>query len=69
LRARIDTRTVDGVMRGVITGRDVVVHSFAIVRFWGVTKYLQCLWAAVSRRQTTFLGVIHAAGTSARAPR
>lgn len=56
-------------MRGVITGKDVVLHSFAIVRHWGAATYLHCLWAALTRRQATFLGVIHAAGATQRAPR
>ncbi len=46
-------------MRGVITGRDVVLHSFSIVRLWGVSKYLQCFWAAVTRRPSTFLGILY----------
>jgi len=54
-------------MRGAITGKDVVVHSIAIVRLWGLATYLHCLWAAITRRQSTFLAVIHAAST--RGPR
>lgn len=48
-------------MRGVITGKDVLLHSVTILRFWGLTTYLQCLRAAISRKQTTFLGVLYPA--------
>jgi hypothetical protein len=48
-------------MRGLITSRDVVLHAFTIIRLWGVPTYLRCLRAAVSRRPTTFLSVVHAA--------
>ena len=47
-------------MRGLITGRDVVLHAFTIIRLWGLPMYLRCLRATLSRRPTTFLGVIHA---------
>ena len=47
-------------MRGSITGRDVVLHAFTIVRLWGVPTYVRCLRAALSRRPTTFLAVLHA---------
>jgi hypothetical protein len=45
-------------MRGLITGREVVLHSFTIIRLWGVPAYFRCLGATVSRRPTTFLAVI-----------
>jgi hypothetical protein len=48
-------------MRGVITGKDVVLNSVSIVRLWGVGTYLQCLWAAITRTPSTFLGVIYPA--------
>jgi hypothetical protein len=48
-------------MGGVITGRDVIRHSVTIVRAWGLGPYLRCLRAAVSRRPSTFLGVLYAA--------
>jgi hypothetical protein len=48
-------------MRGTITGKDVLLHSFTIVRAWGVAKYLDCLWAAITRRPSTFLGVLYPA--------
>jgi hypothetical protein len=47
-------------MRGVITGRDVFLHSLTIIRLWGLPTYLRCLRAAVGRRPTTFLAVVHA---------
>ena len=45
-------------MRGVITGRDVFLHSVDIVRLFGVSTYLHCVWAVIARRSTTFLGVL-----------
>ncbi len=46
-------------MKGVITGRDVLLHSLTIVRLFGVATFLECLWVAVTRKQTTFLGVLY----------
>jgi hypothetical protein len=46
-------------MRGAITGRDVVLHSVEIVRLWGMATYLHCVWAALTRRPSTFLGVLY----------
>jgi hypothetical protein len=46
-------------MKGTITGKDVVLHSASILRHWGVTAYLSCLWAALTRKQTTFLRVLY----------
>jgi hypothetical protein len=46
-------------MRGVITGRDVAVHALTIVRLWGVTTFLACVWAAITGRPRTFLGVLY----------
>jgi hypothetical protein len=46
-------------MRGLITGRDVVLHAFTIIRLWGLPAYGRCLRAMLSRRPTTFLAVIH----------
>ena len=56
-------------MRGAITGRDVVLHSVAIVREWGVAAYLDCLWAAITRRSSTFLGTLYPAGPRRRKSR
>jgi hypothetical protein len=47
-------------MRGVITGREVVLHAFTIVRLWGLPTYVRCLRASLSRRPSTFLAVVHA---------
>lgn len=52
-------------MRGAITGRDVVLHSVTIVRLFGVTRYLGCLWAALSGKPTTFLGSLQPLSTGA----
>jgi hypothetical protein len=53
-------------MRGAITGKDVIFHSIEIVRLWGLGTYLHCLWAALTRRPSTFLGVLYADGRRAR---
>ncbi len=45
-------------MRGAITGKDVILQSFRIVRLWGLGTYLACLRAALSRKPSTFLGVL-----------
>ena len=47
-------------MRGVITGKDVVLHTFTIIRLWGLPTYVRCLRASLSRRPTTFLAVVYA---------
>lgn len=46
-------------MRGVITGKDVIVHSLTIVREFGLPTYLRCLRAAVSAKPSTFLEVVY----------
>ena len=48
-------------MRGLITGKDVVLHTFTIIRLWGLPTFVRCLRASLSRRPTTFLAVVHAA--------
>jgi hypothetical protein len=50
----------DIVVRGLITSKEVVLHGPTIVRFWGLRTYLRCLRAALSRRPSTFLAVVHA---------
>jgi hypothetical protein len=45
-------------MRGVITGKDVLLHSFTIVKLCGLRCYLRCLRSGLSRRPSTFLAVI-----------
>jgi hypothetical protein len=47
-------------MRGLITGKDVVLHAFTIIRLWGLPTFVRCLRATLSRRPTTFLAVVHA---------
>lgn len=46
-------------MQGVITGRDVLRHSFTILRLWGPGTYLRCIYSLVTRRSCTFLQVIN----------
>jgi hypothetical protein len=45
-------------VRGMITGKDVILHSFTILKLWGPGVYLRCLRAIASRRHCTFLGVV-----------
>jgi len=45
-------------VQGTITSRDVLRHSFTILRLWGPGCYVRCLRAIVSRRVCTFLEVI-----------
>jgi len=54
-------------MRGVITGRDVVLHPVTLIRGWGLRAYLRCLRSAVGRTPTTFLAVVSSAGPGAEA--
>jgi hypothetical protein len=49
------------VVRGTITGKDVIIHSLTILRLWGPSVYIRCLRAVVRREPCTFLGVISAA--------
>jgi hypothetical protein len=46
-------------MQGTITSRHVVLQGITIIRLWGVATWLACLWAVLSREQTTFLGVLY----------
>ena len=45
-------------MQGVITSKDVLLHSVTILRLWGPRCYLRCLRAALSSRRSTFLDVM-----------
>ena len=45
-------------MRGLITGRDVVLHAFTIIRLWGLPTYVRCVRAITSGSPTTFLAVV-----------
>ena len=47
-------------MRGLITGRDVVLHAFTIIRLWGLPTYIRCVRAITSGSPTTFLAVVTA---------
>jgi len=49
-------------VQGTITGRDVIWHSFMILRLWGPGCYVRCIRAIVSRRPCTFLQVISTRG-------
>ena len=44
-------------MRGLVTGKDVLLHAFTIVRAFGPRSYLRCLRATFSRTPTTFLAI------------
>ncbi len=46
-------------VRGSITGRDVLLHSFTILRLWGPSCYVRCLRAVMQRRACTFLEVLY----------
>lgn len=45
-------------MQGSITGRDVLRHSFTILRLWGPGVYLRCIRAMMSGRSCTFLEML-----------
>lgn len=45
-------------MRGVITRKEVLVHSLTIVRLFGLRAFSRCLRAAFSARPTTFLETV-----------
>lgn len=47
-------------MKGLITGKHVVLHAFTIIRLFGLPTYVRCLRATLSGRPTTFLAVVHA---------
>lgn len=47
-----------GVMRGVITSRDVLTHLPTIWRGFGTRCVLRCLLAVLTRRRTTFLQLV-----------
>ena len=53
-------------MQGTITARDVLVHSYTILRLWGPGVYLRCLCAIARGEPCTFLGLVAA---EARRPR
>lgn len=45
-------------VQGTITSRDVLFHSFTILRLWGPGFYLRCVKAIASGRACTFLEVL-----------
>jgi hypothetical protein len=47
-----------GSVQGSITSRDVLLHSFTILRLWGPGFYLRCVKAIASGRSCTFLEVL-----------
>jgi len=44
-------------MGGIITGRDVLLHGFTILRLWGPRVYVRCLKALIRNDRTTFLAI------------
>ncbi|HUM10274.1 MAG TPA: hypothetical protein VLT82_04905 [Myxococcaceae bacterium] len=46
-------------MRGIITGRDVILNVGIILREFGLRCLVRCLWVLASGKRTTFLEVIH----------
>jgi hypothetical protein len=46
-------------VQGSITGKDVLRHSFTILRLWGPAVYLRCIRAIASGRSCTFLEMLH----------
>jgi hypothetical protein len=47
-------------MCGLITTKEVLRHSAMIVREFGISAYLRCCVAIVSRHKTTFLNCVFA---------
>jgi hypothetical protein len=45
-------------VQGTITSKDVLLHSFTILRLWGPSFYVRCIRAIASRRSCTFLDVL-----------
>ncbi len=45
-------------VRGTITSKDVLLHSFTILRLWGPGFYFRCVKAIASGRSCTFLEVL-----------
>jgi hypothetical protein len=45
-------------LRGVISSKDVLQHSGAILREFGAGAYLRCCLAILLRRRTTFLACV-----------
>jgi hypothetical protein len=47
-----------GGVKGTITSRDVLLHSFTILRLWGPGFYVRCIRAIASGKSCTFLDVL-----------
>ncbi len=45
-------------VQGTITSKDVLIHSFTILRLWGPGVYLRCIRAIARREPCTFLGIL-----------
>jgi hypothetical protein len=45
-------------IQGLITSKDVLLHTSVIVRGYGIRCYLECLLALLSRRRITFLELV-----------
>jgi hypothetical protein len=45
-------------VKGTITSRDVLLHSFTILRLWGPGFYVRCIKAIASGKSCTFLDVL-----------
>lgn len=45
-------------MHGMITRKEVLMHSLTIVRLFGLRAFARCLRAAFSARPTTFLETV-----------
>jgi len=50
-----DTTRRLGMIAGVITTRDVLLHSASIVNDFGLRAWLRCCKAVLTKRRTTFL--------------
>jgi hypothetical protein len=61
-RARGTRYAFRSLVQGTITGKDVLIHSFTILRLWGPGVYLRCIRAICSGRRCTFLGVLSGNG-------
>ncbi len=46
------------IVQGSITSRDVLLHSFMILRLFGPGFYVRCIRAIASGRPCTFLEVL-----------
>ena len=47
-------------IRGLITGKDVLGRGHVIIREFGVFTWLRCCLALLTRRRTTFLELVFA---------